>query len=310
MRMAIIDCGTNTFNLLIKDTLNGAVVYNDKIPVKLGEGGINANTIVPAAFERGLAALETHLATIRAQQGDCTYVFATSAIRSADNGLAFVKAAAARGLKINVIDGQQEAELIYQGVKQVTQIGEDPILIMDIGGGSTEFILLRQRKVVFKASYKIGSARLLERFRPSDPISQEEREAVHQYLEVVLAPLIEVVGETWPRTLIGSSGSFDTLAQMCVQQFGTTHLEEESNYRFSMFEYMQVAEQMFSRNIEERLATPGMIPMRADNIVMACLQINFVMQRLGVKVLEQCSYALKEGVFYTLENKPVPWQKS
>lgn len=310
MKTAIIDCGTNTFNLLIKDTASGAVIYNDKIAVKLGEGGINEDTIVPAAFERGLAALRAHRETIKARGVDQTYVFATSAIRSADNGAEFVKAAADLGLKINVINGQQEAGLIYEGVRQVTKISEHPTLIMDIGGGSTEFILLQERKVVFKESFKIGSARLLERFRPSDPISADEKDAVFQYLEEILEPLLQVARQGLPRALIGSSGSFDTLAQMCVEQFGTSRIEPDQNYSFSMYEYMQVAEQMFSRNIEERLATPGMIPMRADNIVMACLQINFLIKRLGIKMLEQCSYALKEGVFYTLEQNDVPWQRS
>lgn len=312
MRIAVIDCGTNTFNLLIKDWENGEVVFNDKISVRLAEGGITENQISDAAFERGQAAIGSHLETIKSLGANATYVMATSAIRSATNGPDFVKQAKARHqVNINVISGAEEAELIYAGVKKGIRFEEAPTLIMDIGGGSTEFIVLRNQKAVYKGSFLIGSSRLLEKFRPADPILPEEIDGINNHLEEELTDLIAACKPELPRVLIGSSGSFDTLAQMCVENFGTSRLEpEHSSYTFSMFEYMQIAERMVKSNFHERLNTPGMIPMRADNIVMACLQINFIIKRCGIKLLQQCSYALKEGLFFTLKENNNRWQKS
>lgn len=311
MKIAVIDCGTNTFNLLIRNQESGQLIHNSKISVRLGEGGNHETHIGEAAFQRGLQALESHLATARSEGAEAIYAVATAAIRSAENGPEFVQSAAETGVRINVIDGLQEASLIYEGVKRGIKFQDAPTLIMDIGGGSTEFILRRKGVVDYKASFPIGSSRLLEKFRPADPILSEQIEEVTDYLEEELSELIEACKSEWPRVLIGSSGSFDTLAAMCAENFKTSRFEEdETSYTFDMFEYMQIARQMLQSNFEERLATPGMIPMRADMIVMACIQINFVITRLGIKMLQQCNYALKEGFFFTLNENPEAWQKS
>ena len=182
---------------------------------------------------------------------------------------------------------------------------------MDIGGGSTEFILLKEETILFKASYNIGSSRLLEKFRPADPILPEEIDTINEYLEETLSDLLEACKLHQPRVLIGSSGSFDTIAQMCVENYKTSSMEPDStSYTFSMHEYMQISQQMVAAAYEERLNTPGMIPMRADLIVMAHLQINLLIKRLGIKMLQQCNYALKEGLFFTLNTLHNPWQKS
>lgn len=151
----------------------------------------------------------------------------------------------------------------------------------------------------------------MNRFRPSDPIHPEEIEAIDNYLEESLSELKKACADNYPRVLIGSSGSFDTLAQMCVENYRTSRLDEDdTNYTFSMHEYMQIADRMLKGTFEERLNTPGMIPMRADMIVMACLEINFIIKRFGIRLLQQCNFALKEGLFYSLEKDAQQWQRS
>jgi exopolyphosphatase/guanosine-5'-triphosphate,3'-diphosphate pyrophosphatase len=136
-------------------------------------------------------------------------------------------------------------------------------------------------------------------------------EAIDEYLDEKLETLKTACGIDYPRVLIGSSGSFDTLAQMCAESFKTSRLDEgDTNYTFSMHEYMQISQKMLSSNFEDRLNTPGMIPLRADMIVMACIEINYIIKRFGIRLLQQCNYALKEGLYFHLENNPAPWQKS
>lgn len=311
MKIAIIDLGTNTFNLLIKDNETGELFYNDKIGVKLGDGGINQNKIIPVAFERGIAALKAHRQTIEKIGAGEIYAFATSAIRSASNGADFVKAAAEQaGINVNVIDGQKEAELICLGVQQAMDLGPGTSLIVDIGGGSTEFILATSNEILWKNSYNIGSSRLLEKFRPADPITLEEIEAIEVFMAEETADLFEAVKQFPTKTLIGSSGSFDTLAAMVQAAYPEAgYNPTHTSYTFELHQYKAIAHLMISSTYEQRLLTPGMIPMRADMMVMACLQINFLLKRLALKTLKLSVYALKEGVFQTLKEKNT-WQRS
>ncbi len=148
MKTGIIDMGTNTFNLLIEDE-GGQVYYNDKIPVKLGQGGIDHNHIAPPAFQRGLDAL-SRFRTICTEKGaEQIFAFATSAIRSADNGQQFVEEVEEQtGIRTNIIDGDREAMFIYEGVKHAITIGKSPVLIVDIGGGSTEAVIADEKGVL------------------------------------------------------------------------------------------------------------------------------------------------------------------
>lgn len=312
MKIAIIDLGTNTFNLLIRDTDSNELIFTNKISVRLGDGGLNRNTIAPAAFQRGLNAIAEHRKTIQLYGADEIFAFATSAVRMADNGREFARAIAdAHQIEVNIIDGETEAELIYLGVKQAMDIPRETSLIVDIGGGSTEFIFCREGEAFWKSSFLLGSSRLLEKFHPSDPINSAEIAQLEAHFEEELAELLEIGKREGVKIMIGSSGSFDTLAAMAAHRFQSPEiLEGRTSYTFDMYEYKFIEKMMLQSTFEQRLATPGMVAMRADLIVVACVQINFLIKRLGIQKLIQSAYALKEGVFATLENKELAWQKS
>ncbi|MCC6837593.1 MAG: phosphatase, partial [Bacteroidia bacterium] len=168
MRIAIIDLGTNTFNILIVDVdgnQNIKQLFQTKIPVKLGEGGINQGFIAPIPFQRGMDALIQYQLIIEEYGVDNTFAFATSAIRSARNGTDFVNIAKEKtGIEVQVISGDKEAELIYYGVRSAVNMTNDTSLIIDIGGGSTEFIIANKDQIFWKQSFLLGAARLLEIF--------------------------------------------------------------------------------------------------------------------------------------------------
>jgi len=143
MKAAVIDLGTNTFHLIVAELSPAGVevIYKTNVPVRLGEGRINENVIIPEAFERGIKTLNDFKQEIDRHGVTLVRAIATSAIRSAGNGVDFVAAASSRaGIEIEVISGEDEASYIFNGVK-ATGIITAPSLIMDIGGGSTEFII-------------------------------------------------------------------------------------------------------------------------------------------------------------------------
>jgi exopolyphosphatase/guanosine-5'-triphosphate,3'-diphosphate pyrophosphatase len=140
MKIAILDLGTNTFNLLIAETPDDKelkIIHSSKHPVKLGKGGITRKIITEDAFARGLSAIDNQYEIINQFNVEKVYAFATSAIRDAGNGKDFIRKVKDRfSLYVNIIPGEREAELIYKGVRLSYNPGDKKVLILDIGGGS------------------------------------------------------------------------------------------------------------------------------------------------------------------------------
>jgi len=313
-KIGIIDLGTNTFNLLLSE-FEGQVytiLHKSKIAVKLGEGGITKGFIAPSAYQRGLGALKVHKDTLIKHQIDEFYAIATSAIRSADNGSQFVKEAHEQlGIYINIIDGDTEADLIYKGVRQAIDLEEKPKLIIDIGGGSTEFIIANKDETFWRKSYQLGAARLLDTFKPQDPISLDDVKAIENHLANNLSEMIEMAETYEIDCLIGSSGSFDTLAEMISCKKGNCAAwKQEKHFDFDMHDYNETQRLIYSSTLKERINMEGLIPMRADMIVISIVIINYLLNRLTIHDLRLSSYALKEGLIDTLLRKTHQWQKS
>lgn len=312
MIVAVIDIGTNTFNLLIRDVKSDELFFKNKISVRLGEAGLSKNELHPNAIQRGIDALKEHKKTIEKYGVKEIYAFATSAVRSTSNGGRFVELAwKETQIRINVIDGDDEAQLIYHGVKQAIEFEDSYYLIMDVGGGSTEFIIANKDGLVWKKSYALGVSRLIQKFNPSDPILPAEVHCIEEYLNEELEDLLNICQKYPIKDLIGSSGSFDTLASMIVNENSAPDfLADKNQYDFKMGDYYAIAKNMLGFNYEQRLHTPGMIPMRADLIVLACVLVSYILEKLKIKNLQLSTFALKEGVFKLLNNESIPWQKS
>lgn len=299
-RIAIIDLGTNTFHLLIaeKNHHSADVILNEKVSVKIGQGGISKNFIVAEAYERAIKTLVGFKRLMDENHVQRTFAFATSAVRNARNGYVLVKDIKEKtGIEVNVISGDIEADLIYHGVKYAMDLGKSKSLIMDIGGGSVEFIICNHEKIFWKQSFEIGAQRLLDLFHKEDPIPNEEIEKLVSYLDEKLVPLFEAAEQYKPVTLVGSSGTFDTLCDIDVNQKGLNFsLKEEKEYTLSLNDFEKIAFDILSKTKEERMEIPGMIEMRVDMIVVANILIQVIINRLKVQKIRCCAYALKEGV--------------
>ncbi len=305
MNIAVLDLGTNTFNLLIHqlDGSSYTLLYKDKIAVKLGEGGINRGKIMPTPFERGLEAIEHHLETCKQFYVDNIIAFGTSALRSASNGNEFKDAVQSQlNLKIEIIDGDREAELIYKGVIQAFPITEQPHLIMDVGGGSTEFIIGNAHQIFWKKSYPIGAARLLDQFQHQEPIRKDEIAAIQGYLADQFTELEEQVRKYEVTRMIGSSGSFETLADMIsYEQKGSSIFEQPFTYLPIDLEALKnLFPKILTQNVADRLMMPGMLPLRVDMMVVVSIFIELILEKLTINSLYLSDYAMKEGIMSEL----------
>ncbi|MBK7183122.1 MAG: phosphatase [Bacteroidetes bacterium] len=275
-------------------------MFQTKIAVKLGEGGITKSFIAPIPFQRGIDALVQYKLVLDDYGVEKVFAFATSAIRSASNGNEFVAIAKLKAnIDIQVISGDKEAELIYYGVRSAVKMTNETSLIIDIGGGSTEFIIANKDQVFWKQSFLLGAARLLERFNPSDPITDQEIEDVKAYLKQELQPLFEAIKKHPITELIGSSGSFDSLAEMIAHRFYTPSiLENKTEYEFKIDDCSAIYDIIIKSTKAERTAMKGLVQMRVDMMVISSILVHFVVAEFEIEKMRLSTYSLKEGVLH------------
>ena len=299
MRAAVIDLGTNTFHLIIADlsVQETKILYKTTVPVLLGQGRINENMIIPEAFERGINTLKNFKSVIDAHQTTLIKATATSAVRSAVNGQDFVDKAREAGINIDIITGDEEAAYIFNGVR-ATGIIRQTSLVMDIGGGSTEFILCNEKGLIWKKSYNIGAARLMQAYFHSDPISEAELKAITDLLDNTLPELKTVCAAHRPQLLIGSAGAFESFAAMLNNGEEVT---DTAAMPLDMVAYQKLAARLIASTHEERTQMKGLISLRVDMIVIAAMLTNYVLKEIGISALSLSTYDLKMGVLYSLK---------
>ena len=298
-RIAIIDLGTNTCNLLIAEYHNSdyQILYQGKEVVKLGKTGIGKNRLTEDGLERAILAIQKHQRRIAEIGLIETLAFATSAIREATNREWFQdKIEKSTGIELQVISGEKEADLIFKGVKLAFGELADHSLILDIGGGSNEFILTEAGAPIWKHSFPLGMARLIERIPPSDPITAEEIAKINTHFESGLDLLWKQLGNSEISELIGCSGAFDTLADLIDQTDpGTkTRIRQE----IDIADFLRIYEMLIGSTTAKRLKMKGMESIRIEMIVPSVIFIKLIVDRLSIKKITQTDFALREGVLY------------
>ncbi len=298
-KVAVIDLGTNTFNLLIANLEPTAfqTLYHTKIGVALGMGGINEKRIADEAIDRALEALQLYKAKCDEYEVEEIRAFGTSAIRDAVNGEEFCALVYRQtGITVTVISGLEEAQLIHQGVKWSYDYVQ-PAVIMDIGGGSTEFILADNEGIRKAVSLNIGVSRIYQQLQLNDPINAEDIQTIENWLEHHAEGKLD---DMQCDILIGSSGTFETLHEVYFQQkFPDSH----ACIPMTVDELRNVLTHIMQSTLEERKQNQYIIPIRQIMIPIASVKINWVLKKLGVKQLLISPYSLKEGALFSV-HKP------
>lgn len=292
MVRAIIDIGTNTAHVLIADVDKDKIkriLHKERYYTFLGEGGLM--NISSVAVGRLIHALERFEVSIKNHLCKQVRVLATEGLRSADNGPMIQQTLVDRfGWPIHIISGQKEAEYIYQGANQSTNLSEDDSLIMDIGGGSVEFIYVSGGAVRFQKSFPIGISRLYENYHISDPISQKEVELIISYLDETLSEMWAELASHKQLKLVGCAGTFEVFLDR--KDVDDIHVAAS---HVSVVQVKKIWKAVRTKTLEERQLVEDIPEERAKYIVVAILLINYVLDHLKIKDFVVSKYALKEG---------------
>lgn len=291
MIKAVIDMGTNTFNLLIARLQNNSFeqLLSIKDGVALGMGGINQNTITPEAQQRAFACLEKFKHYCQKWEVEKLVVVGTSSIRNAENSAEFIqKVNALMQIKTHVIDGKKEAELIYQGVK-ITYDFSAPATIIDIGGGSTEFIFANQLGIQKMGSFEIGISRVLQQFNFPEQLTPRDVSSIEAFFEEKTSAFLNTIV---CNTLIGASGSFESLYEI-MQKLPFPKEIEPITVDFKQF--MREVEKMIFSTKEEREVNQYVIPIRRKMMHLTSVKIRWVIKKLNIQTVIISPCSIKEG---------------
>ncbi len=298
--LAAIDIGTNSFHLLVAQPVGEQrfeVLDREKDMVRLGSGPGDMKRLEPDAIDRGVAALD-RFRRIAAISGADIHAVATSAVREAENRNEFLdRARDEAGVHVEVISGAEEARLIHLGVLQSVPVSDRRVLLLDIGGGSTEFVVGEGREVLEALSLKLGAIRLTQRFLARDPVRKRDLAACRDYVRAYLTHPVRRIRDLGFDVAVGSSGTIVNMAQMVHAGRGGEPLKTMGNFTFDAAELAAVMGALTSaRSIEERLAVPGLDPKRADIILGGAIVLEQAFAEFDITAMTVSDFALREGL--------------
>ncbi len=307
LRLAAIDVGSNSIHMIVAQAdADGGVttLWRMKEPVGLGRMSFPSKRLSREAMDRAMSALARFQQAATQRQCEKIIAVATSAIREATNGGDFIQRVK-RELKLTlrIISAREEARLIYLAVRHALPLGNDPHLIIDIGGGSVEFVVGDERRAMMLESRKLGAARMTAKFVKSDPISASDRKLLSRHYEKELGPLVDEVRTLGPVGVIGTSGTLENIAAMCVPEGGNgdTVVPVIDRRRFERLLALLV-----KSDTRERSKIRGLDDQRKDQIVAGAMLVGHLFRMLDMKRIQLCPAAMREGILLDYLNRHLP----
>jgi exopolyphosphatase/guanosine-5'-triphosphate,3'-diphosphate pyrophosphatase len=297
VRTAGIDCGTNSIRLLIADVADGRLtdVVREMRVVRLGQGVDRTGRLAPEALERTRVALADYAAAIRAHAAERVRMVATSATRDAENRGEFVAMVQRElGVPPEVISGQEEAELSFTGAASVLDFAAGPVLVADIGGGSTE--LVRGGDGPLRSySMDVGCVRMTERHLHDDPPTAAQVEATVADLRAAIAAAREHVPLDPAATFVGVAGTVTTIAAIAL---GLDRYDPAAIHGSTITagQVAEVTDRLLRMTHEQRAALPVMHPGRVDVIGGGALVVRTLIEQIGVETMIASEHDILDGI--------------
>jgi len=301
VRRAVIDVGTNSVKLLVADVQKPSVIpiLEESEQTRLGKGFYETHRLQQDSIQDTARAIAQFAGVARTNGAVSLRVIATSAARDAVNKQELLDAIKnASGLNADIISGDQEADLVYQGVRSDATLAGQRLLILDVGGGSAEFIIGENEHPEFTHSFPLGSVRLLETLRPSDPPTPAELDRCRKYLRAFFAERIHTIvnphlakGREATR-LIGTGGAATILARMeyALDQYRRQEIEGARITLDSIHRWMK---ELWSMPLSERRNIVGLPRKRADVILTGMAIYEAVLEEFGFNELRASTRGLR-----------------
>jgi exopolyphosphatase/guanosine-5'-triphosphate,3'-diphosphate pyrophosphatase len=299
-KLAAIDIGTNSIKLLIASVEDdGAleVLSREKSMVRLGSETLASGKLPDEAIEAGATTVEQFLRSIRASGAELVRAVATCAVREASNAARFLEAVRRRtGVEVEVISGDEEARLINLAVRSEFPSRLDPLFLVDIGGGSTEFVVSDGSRVLFSESLPLGVVRLADRFSKNDPPTEKDRRAMKKEIRAVAKRAIEGVRKTGFKTCVGTSGTIQSLSQVHESSILGRETLPSGHRTLTRDGLKKVNKLLRKTTAKEKLRISGLDPRRRDISVPGGILLNWVLKRAGADEIVVGERGLREGI--------------
>jgi exopolyphosphatase / guanosine-5'-triphosphate,3'-diphosphate pyrophosphatase len=303
VRRAVIDVGTNSVKLLVADVQGGSArpVAEQSVQTRLGKNFYETHRLQPDAIEQTARAVADFAKIAREHNAGSIRVFATSAARDAVNPGDLISAIEkVSELHVEIISGEQEAEWAFQGATSGTDFARTPLLLLDVGGGSSEFIVGHGGHKSFARSYPIGTVRLMEKFPHADPPTPDEFAKCRDWLEKILQrevypelePLLQREKKSGEIQLAGTGGTATILARMKLKSDHFDRQRIEAT-RLSFKQVRKHLENLWALPLAERRELPGLPKSRADVILPGVLIYALVMEQFGFAELRVSTRGLR-----------------
>jgi exopolyphosphatase / guanosine-5'-triphosphate,3'-diphosphate pyrophosphatase len=303
MRFAGVDIGTLTCRLLIADLLPGArlrEVRSDRRILRLGEGVDQTKQLTVGAMDRVLQCLNEWRKIIDASHVYAVAVVATSAVRDAANRKDFIDRVKCEvGFEVELISGEEEARRTILGIRSGLPKDVTDVLALDIGGGSTEFILDQLGQPSIVRSIDVGVVRLCERLLHHDPPTNEEVQQARDWVEQETTAAVAGMGNYQTATFVGTAGTITSLAAM-AQKLSVYEPARIHNYQLQLDTIREIEQTLLSRNKADRVGLPGLETGREEVIAAGAIIIRMIMEMLGMSAVLVSDWGLREGVLIDL----------
>jgi exopolyphosphatase / guanosine-5'-triphosphate,3'-diphosphate pyrophosphatase len=296
--LAAIDIGTNSIHLVVArfdEAGHFEVIGDEKETVRLGSGGGDMKLLSPDAIDRGIAALTRLRQVADISAAEVTAV-ATSAVREAENADDFLRRARHEaGVEVEVISGTEEARLIHLGVLQAVPVYDRRLIMIDIGGGSTEVLVGERSEILAVRSFKLGAIRLTRRFFRTDRVHPGAVDACRRYVDAMLAPLAREVARLGFEVAVGSSGTIEAVAAMVHADQDDAPPRTVDNATVTAAETRSTVKRLAALSLAKRREVAGLEASRADIVLAGAIILEQAMATFGIDELVVSGYALREG---------------
>ena len=296
MKIAVIDLGTNGFRLQIAETFEAGkfdIIHRESRDLKMASAGFQR--IGDEPFKRGLEAMQHFSGVLKLHNVLRINAFGTAFLRLAENGADFMAAVKREtSIEIELISGEREAELIYKGMRLGIPLSIEPVLMVDVGGGSVEFIIADAEKMLWSKSFNIGVAILKQRFHKNDPILRGEIDLIEDFLDNNTQDLLKAIDTFQPKIPVIACSTLDFMVKILRGSYQLGYFEFEENT------FKDFYQKLIFRDEATLVNTPDVPPTKVEMLAVSMVLMDWVMRKLDAEKMLASAFSMKAGMFYEM----------